>query len=144
MVMSLKDGLVVLVSEIAWLTVFWIVAPEFVLSEMPLPVSLMAPDSVVVPPVRLEMSTEWPALLVIDAPIVTLPEPPESLNDDPLALLIDMLEPMSAVVMLVPEMPAPDGLETFTRLIVVPEARSMPSPAELVMVGFDPPAVTSA
>ena len=130
--------------EIVSVPVKLIVVPPFDCSEIALP--LIAPLRATVPPVRPEIDTAAPVDPLIDAPRRTLPLPPVS--EKPAVPLPVMLPGaawlMNTFVMFpVPAMPAALALTTSMPAIVSWSAKSMPSPAALVICGFAPEAGTS-
>src|SRR5207247_8737335 len=78
-----------------------IVAPVFPVRLMPVPVSLIAPLKEVVPPLRPDTVTEWPALPAIGEAVLMLPlAAPERSTPSPpaLAMLTAVVVPTVAVV----------------------------------------------
>ena len=110
--------------------------------KIPVPVSLMAPLMVTVPPVRSWISTDRPAVFVIDGPNVMLPVPPESLKSAPVTPLTVLEPPMSAVLTFVPLMPSPELAPTLMRRITLPLASVIAVPAAFWITGLAPAAGT--
>ena len=94
--------------EAVILPVMVIVAPVLLVSEMPVPVSPIAPETVIVPPLRLAIESECATDVVIAAPSAIVPLPPLMLRPLPVVLLITSLESSVNALIPVAVIPAPE------------------------------------
>ena len=122
-----------------------IAAPVLPLSDIPVLLSVTFPPKESLPPVWLETETEWPVLPVTLAPPKSrLPVPPLTSIPSPPAPEIATAVLLPTVASLTParRCRCRSGSETLTPSTSASSARSIPSPPELVIAGFDPPAAT--